>query len=73
MKKFEGEVCRRQREEGKLAVSDTPESRISSYLVTRDPSLKPTGEVTTTIVDKDGLRWTDVDCAVCFYVNDCGG
>ena len=33
-------------------VSDTHESHVSPYLVTRDPSLKPTGEVTTTM-DKD--------------------
>ena len=36
------------------AVLNTHESRVSSYLVTRVPSLKPTGEVTTTM-DKDGL------------------
>ena len=38
-------------------VSDTHESRVSPYLVTRDPSLKPAGEVTNTM-DKDGL-WCD--------------
>ena len=36
------------------AVSDTHESRVSPYLVTRDPSLKPAGAVTNTM-DKDGL------------------
>ena len=36
------------------AVLDTHESRVSPYLVTRDPSLKPAGEVTNTM-DKDGL------------------
>ena len=36
------------------AVSDTDESRVSPYLVTRDPSLKPAGAVTNTM-DKDGF------------------
>ena len=35
-------------------VSDTHESRVSPYLVTRDPSLKPRGAVTNTM-DKDEL------------------
>ena len=38
-------------------VSDTHESRVSPYLVTRDPSLKPAGAVTNTM-DKDGI-WCD--------------
>ena len=43
------------------AVSDTHESRVSPYLVTRDPSLKPTGALTNTM-DKDGL-WCDGLCS----------
>ena len=35
-------------------VSDTHESRVSPYFVTRDPSLKPAGAVTNTM-DKGGL------------------
>ena len=37
------------------AVLDTHESRVSPYLVTRDPSLKPTGAVLTNTMDKYGL------------------
>ena len=48
------EAVRRFCEEMNPRDSDTHESRVSPYLVTRDPSLKPTGAVTNTM-DKDGL------------------
>ena len=57
--------------------SDTHESRVSPYLVTRDPSLKPTGAVTNTM-DKDEL-WCDglwssgKRCTICNYDDNCGG
>mgnify|MGYP005714448495 CR=1 FL=1 len=58
-------------------VSDTHESRVSPYLVTRDPSLKPTGAVTNTM-DKDGLwcgeLWSSgKGRAMCNYDDYCGG
>ena len=58
-------------------VSDTHESRVSPYFVTRDPSLKPTGAVTNTM-DKDGLwcgrLWSSgIRCAMCNYDDNCGG
>ena len=52
------------------AVSDTHESRVSPYLVTRDPSLKSTGAVTSTMDKGDsgvadfGLVEKDVLCAI---------
>ena len=58
-------------------VSDTHESRVSPYLVTRDPSLKPAGAVTNTM-DKDGL-WCDglrssgKRCTMYNYDDNCGG
>ena len=59
------------------AVSDTHESRVSPYLVTRDPSLKPAGAVTNAM-DKDGLwcgrLWSSgKGCAMCNYDDYCGG
>ena len=59
------------------AVSDTHESRVSPYFVTRDPSLKPTGAVTNTM-DKDGLwcggLWSSgKGRAMCNYDDYCGG
>ena len=58
------------------AASDTHESRVSPYLVTRDPSLKPTGAVTNAM-DKDGLwcgrLWSSgKGCAMCNYDDNCG-
>ena len=58
-------------------VSDTHESRVSLYLVTRDPSLKPTGAVTYTM-DKGrlwcgGLWSSGKGRAMCNYDDYCGG
>ena len=58
-------------------VSDTHESRVSPYFVTRDPSLKPTGAVTNTM-DKDGLwcggLWSSgKGFAMCNYDGNFGG
>ena len=61
------------------AVSDSHESRVSLYLVTKDPSLKPTGAVTNTMdKNKDGLRcgrlWSSgKGFAMCNYDDNCGG
>ena len=59
------------------AASDTHESRVSPYLVTRDPSLKPAGAVTNTM-DKDGLwcgglRSCGKGRAMCNCDDYCGG
>ena len=58
-------------------ISDTHESRVSPYFVTRDPSLKPAGAVTTTM-DKDGLwcgglRSSGKGRAMCNCDDYCGG